>query len=466
MSLCHRVSGCWSMVILALVVWTVPAAAMPPSPQVFDQLRAAGGLDDYLALEASARRRGVNQPDAYRLAVGGQAAITGNLNVLVLLVEFSDELAAGGGSFSDSTYFDSLLFSTNSPGYSMNDHYYEMSYSQVTISGRSVGWLMMPQTYAYYVDGQRGFGNYPRNAQKLAEDAVDAAEAAGVDFSLYDNDNDGTLDGLFIVHAGPGYESTGDVNQIHSHQWSLAASRNYDGVNIITYTQEPEERGSGQPINVGVYSHEYGHFLGLPDLYDTDYTSAGIGRWCLMASGSWADGGTTPAHMSAWCKYQLGWVTPINVTFNLTAAELPQVVTDAVVYRLWAGGTMGNEYFLVENRQKVGFDRYLRGAGLCIWHIDDNKSGNSQEWYPGLSPSQHLLVALEQADGNWHMEHDSNSGDGADPYPGSGVHREFSEFTTPSSHAYSGTSTQTAVWNISDSDSLMTANLDVFLTLR
>ena len=79
---------------------------------------------------------------------------------------------------------------------------------------------------------------------------------------------------------------------------------------IWEYTMEPEENGSGQPIEVGVFSHEFGHFIGLPDLYDTDYSSGGMGLWCLMASGSYAGGSDYPAHMNVWCKMKLGLGEP------------------------------------------------------------------------------------------------------------------------------------------------------------
>lgn len=459
-----RIRGCVALCALACAFQPVVSFAVRPTDEVLQKLKAEGRLEEFKNLDASARRRGVNMPDPQRVAAGENSVVAGELKVLVILVQNSDNLAAGGGSYSDSSYFNDLLFSTNSPGYSMNDHYSEMSYGLVSISGETGGWLGLDSTYAYYVDGQRGFGSYPRNAQKMAEAAVDAAEAAGVDFSLYDNDNNGVLDGLFIVHAGPGYEQTGNLNQIHSHAWSLGSSRNYDGISISRYTMEPEEEGSGVPIRLGVYSHEFGHFIGLPDLYDTDYSSAGLGRWCLMASGSYAGGSANPAHMSIWCKYKLGWVNPINVTANMIGVSIPQIETDPVAYRMWANGSITNEFYLIENRQAVGFDRNIRGAGLCIYHCDDNKGGNTQEWYPGQPSSQHYVSALEQADGNFSLELNGSSGDNGDVWPGSTIHREFDEFSTPSSKAYSGLTTQIAVWNISDPDSVMTANLDIFFS--
>lgn len=441
-----------------------PALAVMPTDEVIAELKRSGRFEQHVAENENARRRGLDQPNPARLGVSGQAmSVVGTLNVLVLLIDFSDNPYTGGTA-TDTAYFNHMMFSTNSPGTSMNDHYKEMSRNLVNITGQTVNWLRMPQTYAYYVNGQRGFGSYPQNAQRMAMDAVDAAEAAGVDFSLYDFDNDGNVDGLFIVHAGPGYEETGNVNQIHSHAWNLASSRHYDGVTISSYTTEPEEQASLAPVREGVFSHEYGHFLGLPDLYDTDYSSEGIGRWCLMSGGSWNNGGVTPAHMSAWCKAQLGWVNPVNVTSNKAAEQILQAETADDVYRLWTAGSMGTQYFLVENRQKTKYDTYLPGEGLLIWHVDEGKFGNETEWFPGRPASNHPLLALEQSDGDWDMEHNVNGGDNADPWPGSEGHTEFSNFSTPDSKAYTGAATQTAVSSISASDSSMTANLDIFFS--
>lgn len=449
------------VLVMAFTLITPLAQAVPPTPEVMAKIKADGRLQDYIALDKSARRRGLNKPDEYRLTAGEQAAVVGNLKALVILVDFSDNPATGGGSYSDSTHFNQILFSVNNPGVSLNDLYQEMSYGKVTVTGECVGYLRMPQTYAYYVDGQRGFGSYPHNAQKLAEDAIDAAEAAGVDFSQYDVDGNGRLDGVFIVHAGPGYETTGNLNYIHSHAWSMTTTKVYDGISIRSYTMEPEESGDGSPIKQGVFSHEYGHFIGLPDLYDTDYTSEGLGRWELMAGGSYNGNSASPAHMGVWCKMKLGWINPIQLTTNVVGAQLPQTETDSIAYRIWTNGAGGSEYFLVENRQRVGFDKYLPGSGLLIFHIDDGKSGNTQEWYPGHTSSGHYLVALEQADGRFDLDRNSSSGDASDPWPGTYNKREFGDGTTPDSKAYNGTQSKVGVWNISDSDSLMTANLDV-----
>jgi immune inhibitor A len=448
------------------------ADAVRPRSDVIEQLKADGRWEAYQAILANARRRGLDQGDARRLAAGaGAAAVEGDLRALVLLVDFSDQ-PAGAGVSTNATYFQDLLFSTNDPGRSLNDFYQENSYGKVTVDGDVVGWLRMPQTYAYYVNGQVGLGAYPQNSRRLAEDALRKADTVGVDFSLYDNDGNGQMDGFFVVHSGPGFEVTGDSNDIHSHKWQLVSPMILDGVTISNYTMQPEEKGDVPPtaIDIGVFCHEFGHFFGLPDLYDVDGTSQGLDKWVLMAAGNWVrDDGSSPAHFGAWSKIFLGWLTPINVTANLTGEVIPQVETDSVVYRLWTNGEVGNQYFLVENRQKVGFDLYLPGRGLLIYHVDNNVGGgnrpNDNEWYPGYTSFGHYKVALEQADGLFELEQtpadEGLAADAGDPWPGFDGRTSFDDDSWPDTRDYDFASTQVAVWGISSPGSTMTANLDV-----
>jgi len=234
---------------------------------------------------------------------------------------------------------------------------------------------------------------------------------------------------------------------------------NVDGVKVYSYSMEPE---GGK---IGVFSHELGHVFGLPDLYDYGYDSKGIGYWSLMAGGSWGGGGTRPIHPDAWSKIQLGWVPPATVTTNMDNAQIPQVETSPTVYKLWRNGQPDKEYFLVENRQKVGFDGLLPGAGLLIWHIDDNKLNNDEQWYPELPPANHYKVAVEPADGQWHLEKNINSGDSGDPFPCSTNNTAFNDTSTPDSKAYLTGSTKVGVVDISNSGATMTATFSVVPSL-
>ena len=196
---------------------------------------------------------------------------------------------------------------------------------------------------------------------------------------------------------------------------------------------------------VGVYVHEYGHFLGLPDLYDTDYTSAGAGDWTVMAGGSWNGvtlSGDRPAQQDAWSRYFLGWVTPTKLTGSVSGKTFQAVESSNDIYQFLNGSAPGvtGEYFLAENRQLTGFDAALPGAGLLLWHVDEAKTNNTQEWYPGcVTCTGHYKVALIQADGLYSMEKDSNSrGDSGDPFKGGGGNRTIGHTTFPANDLYSG----------------------------
>ncbi len=242
---------------------------------------------------------------------------TGALRVLVLLVDFSDN--PGGRSPSD---FRDMLFSvgTYATG-SMRDFYKENSYGQLDVQGEVFGWLRLPQPYSSYVDGNNG-GNdasYPHNAKKMVEDAL-ALAASSVDFRQFDSDGDGFLDGLFVIHAGGGAEAdpnpTTAAQKIWSHQWNITQPFVSNGITAYSYLTVPED------CRVGVCCHEFGHMLGLPDLYDGTYRSEGVGVWCVMGAGSWNNNGVTPGHFCAWSKARLNWIKPIVVK-KATSLKLP-----------------------------------------------------------------------------------------------------------------------------------------------
>lgn len=348
-------------------------------------------------------------------------------NVLIILIQYPDE----AGVYTPGQ-FDNLV---NEPGYnaphgSMNDFYLENSYGQFGVSGVSVGWYTATNFRDYY--GYNNGDNWVAAAQ-LVREAVVAARDAGVDFTRYDNDGNGQVDGLFVVHAGPGAE-TGASNYPWSHKWSLTGAGLFpigaNGKTINSYTMEPEKYSSTQITRIGVFCHEYGHEIGLPDLYDTDGSSIGIGRWCNMAGGTWngpsGGGGMSPAHFSAWCKADLGWLTPYNVERDLYDTLVVDATTNPVVYRLWTEGNAGPEYFLAEYRRQTGFDTYIPGCGMAIWHIDDTRSSNSND--------SHRLVDLEEADNS----ENSSSGD-------VWKNKTFSVSSSPNSRSYAGTDTEVEI---------------------
>ncbi|MFH1823856.1 MAG: M6 family metalloprotease domain-containing protein [Candidatus Firestonebacteria bacterium] len=425
---------------------------MPPHPDLIKKMKQQGRWESFIQ-KFSMRPAGLDRGAPIK------APVIGIRKAIVLLVDFSDKVATTAKS-----HYEDLLFSlgTYSTG-SMRDYYTETSYSQLDVQGSvsgtgvTAGWYRAPQTYAYYTYNNYGlYGAYPHNAQRLTEDTVNLANPY-VNFAEYDNDGDTYVDALFIVHAGVGAETTEDPDDIWSHAWQTSSVMNVDGVKVFDYSMEPEDG------KIGVFSHELGHVFGLPDLYDYGYDSQGVGDWCLMASGSWGGTpyGSKPVHPCAWAKIELGWVTPNVPTTNQNNVSFPNIETNQVIYKLWTNGTPANEYFLAENRQQVGFDASLPGTGLMLWHVDDSKTDNDHQWYPGLSAANHYHVAVEPADGLWQLEHNSNYGDTGDPFPGSSNNTAFNNTSTPNSNAYLTGTTNVGVTNISPSGMTMTANIAV-----
>ena len=331
---------------------------------------------------------------------------------------------------------------------SFREFHEEISYNQFSPIATVVGVFTAPNLHNYY--GSDG-SEYGTRVRQLVRAMVDSAEAAGFDWSQFDNDGDGDVDGVTLVHSGMGAEQ-GDGSNIWSHRWSMGDNAvTYDGVFINDYNINPEMQGNNITA-IGVIAHEFGHVLGLPDLYDTDYTSSGSGKLALMASGSWGTTGNTPWYpsaMTAWSKTEMGWSNVIEINSAQTNVELEQSYTNNTIYRV-DNPEDNSEYWLIENRQKRGTDKLMPEPGMLFWHIDTEKTSG---W--GVNNDEpHYGVGLEQADGLFELENNGSS-DGSDPYPGLTNNREFSHCSTPSTVSYYFEASMVAFTNISDTDSIM-----------
>jgi Uncharacterized protein conserved in bacteria len=199
------------------------------------------------------------------------------------------------------------------------------------------------------------------------------------------------VDQFATIHQGGGQEVTDQTEDIWSHRWYLSAgtgsayvtddsSPDCATIEVNGYTIQPETF-YGQIATIGVYAHEFGHGLGLPDLYDTDYSSEGIGNWGLMGSGSYGGvnrSGDAPNHMTAWTKAYLGWLDPPTVTTgelrdSISLNNVSQ--SNDYLKLLNESNNTNGEYFYVENRQQVGFDKGLPGEGLLVTHINESRLG-------------------------------------------------------------------------------------------
>ncbi|HNW93933.1 MAG TPA: M6 family metalloprotease domain-containing protein, partial [bacterium] len=334
-----------------------------------------------------------------------------------------------------------------------------------TVTGNAGGgdWLDVTtidsgNTYAYFCNGASGMGAYPQNSQGLVEYVTRAIDNR-VDFSQFDMDHDGYVDGVAIVFAG---DADGSLDKFWPHAWALNEHEYMtgDGVKVNSYYISRELEPSNT-AEIGVHCHEYGHVLGLPDLYDYTYTSYGVGNYDLMAMGNYlgAVPSRQPAQLSAWSKKQLGWLSPTTATFGMQT--LAQVENTAAALQVPLTLNNTTEYFLIENRQKTGFDALLPGTGLLIYHVDEAVYAANPS-RPNDNRS-HKTVDVECADGLDssgfdHLDRMDNDGDALD-YWYAGNKMLFDGTSNPNTNMYDGHASGISVSEISASGGLMTFKL-------
>ncbi len=388
-------------------------------------------------------------------------------NALTLMGQYTNLF----GNYSQQQ-FQTHLYDGPNPTGTVTEYYSEVSYDQLYFIGDAQGWYSLPRSLEEYEGGNSGLGSLggPRFVWELLQVSDPTLNFADY-IQYYDGQGRPRIGFIAVVHAGAGAEA-GAFN-IWSHRWTFTVfsgqpftTNDIDpnsGQNVIidgNYAIMPErsggDNGSGPIIEIGVFAHEFGHIFGIPDLYDTDGSSEGLGNWCLMAGGAWGGDGSspeTPSHMSAWCKKELGWVTPINFTSFQNALSVPNVEENPVVYRMWRDGTMTNQYFLIENRQKIGFDFKLYDSGFLIYHVDDNMNSNQNE--------NHYMVDVEQADGLRNLNNGNNRGDPGDPFPGSFNNNRFDWGTNPNSKDYVLQNTFVSIRNIHEDGTNMVGDFEV-----
>ena len=397
------------------------------------------------------------------------------VNVLFLRVDFppdQDSLTTGSGVWSDPlySYNSDADYWVNRAKTKFPDYWKEVSYGLLTVMiDVSSKVYRLPHTMTDYA------GSTSSSIENFIYDSIATASTdTTLNFAFYD--------GVFIIHAGVGQETADTMGSATNDLWSLFYSggtricqnagtascvsvllKDGKALSEAIIMPQTESRFSLTVDPLGVYAHEFGHWLGLPDLYcvssATSCPGEGVGNWSLMDQGSYnADPatctsstphcifGSSPAHLDAWSLVHLGWVNPqtiigYNPSLSLPSVEsvpsplIPAAGTD--VFRAIASTGDANQYFLIENRQQIGFDVGIPGHGLLIWLVDDGIV------IPGLisntvNSGTHPGVKLVEADGDWTLLDPSPSdyGSPGDPFPGSTNNSAMTPVTRPSSTAY------------------------------
>ncbi|MBI3941837.1 MAG: M6 family metalloprotease domain-containing protein [Chloroflexi bacterium] len=428
-----------------------------------------------------------NQLDAISHPNSAPYNNTGTEKALVILAEFSDQHAVGSTA---SQWYDNFFGPTNS----VKSFYNEASYGKLQLSPAEetsgtandgvIGWLNLGYSHPN-TRGNTGDAN-----RQIVRNAIIAANPY-IDFASFDTDDNGyiTPNELHITVIVAGYETSyggtaaACTPNVWGHNWSLGSSvpaPNVDGVVVGAYGYnqfgEWHCRTGDKPghmATIGIMAHEFGHDLGWPDLYDTDGSSEGIGYWSIMSSGSWLKttgfSGSMPSLPDAYSKSYQGWLIPTQITGTQNILLLPSIEASPYVIQLltnpngvdWQfyGHSGTGEYFLVENRQKAGYDAGLPGCGLLVWHIDESRTSSNS----ANDQDSHRMVDLEQADGLGHLNSKANRGDAGDPYPGSTNNQRFDSTSSPNSNLYGGSPSGISISNITPGCApVMLADLAVF----
>ncbi|MDR1526067.1 MAG: M6 family metalloprotease domain-containing protein [Dysgonamonadaceae bacterium] len=319
---------------------------------------------------------------------------------------------------------------------SVRDFFKENSYGQLDFTVTIAGPYIADYDMSHYV-GQSNDAGYHWFAKE-------AAEKAAAELNLNEFADNGVLETFHILFAGYGDEAIVDGKQIWSHKWQIAPIT-LDDVRVSVYSCSPELRGSSgnNTTYVGVVCHELCHVFGAPDYYDTngdtDGAYIGAGNWDLMAGGNWNDSGRQPAHINMFQKILYGWVTPTELTSFAEITAMPPSAEEPVAYTIRVNDN--GEQYVLENRQKLGFDSMVPGTGLLVWHVHPlalsgyaSNAGHPQQMYPVVASSSSQIP-----DGSVSSYGSINSC--GTPFPGSAGKDAFTGRTTPAMFTWTGMET-------------------------
>ena len=352
---------------------------------------------------------------------------------LVILVNFKDtKFNASNTQEAMNELMNSSNYTDNGATGSVRQFFSDQSDGQYKPDFDVVGPVTLTNNVAHY-----GSNDASGNDVLPGDMVVEACSIANyaVDFTRYDNDNDGYVDFVYLIYAGKGEADGGAANTIWPHNWDLSSAsyysnctyatsaRKFDGKTVNNYACSGEIDGqTSKRAGIGTITHEFSHVIGLPDLYDIDYgqnykNKSTPGAWHVMDGGSYNNDGNTPPNYSIYDKYFLGWKTPTNL--GATAQNLSLNAAGTAGYEGYQiassnsllDATSTTTAYYIENRQQSGWDAHVPGHGLVIWKIMYNQTAWNKNG-PNATPGT-IRYAVVSASGAT-----TGIGTAADPFPG------------------------------------------------
>lgn len=434
--------------------------------------------DEVTAQRRAAVRRAQAQGRQKRMLRKAQAsnAFQGTKKGLIILVQFTDSKFKSGHDLAlykrianDANYSDN-----NFKG-SIKDYFKAQSHGMFELDFDVVGICQLQHPYAYY-----GKNNSQKEDVKPGEMVAEAclwAHEHGINFSKYDWNGDGEVDQVFVLYAGHGEASYKDANTIWPHMYYLSASDygkslSLDGVTVDTYACSSELNGDGNLDGIGTFCHEFSHCMGFPDLYDTSYAGwFGMGDFDLMCSGSYNGDSKCPAGYSAYEKAECGWLTlkdMTNIEQETSIVGVQPMSADGDAYIIKNKGHE-DEYYILENRQKTGWDSYLPASGLMITHVDydadiwdwnmPNTSGKYEDANGNTKTNDHQRLTIFRAG-----KSTDEYGDASDLYP-YGSNNSLTKTSSPASTLYNTNSDGSKCMHVAITDIAIAADGTASFTL-
>jgi len=402
-----------------------------------------------LEVRAKAQSNKFKTPAKTPIQKLGNFPTSGNVKSLVILVQYQDlqfSVSNPNSAFHD--LLNKENYSYNRGTGSVRDYFIENSTGKFQPQFDVYGPVTLSHNMNYY-GGNDSWGNDQAPEQMVIE-ACNQLDAT-VDFSQYDNDNDGWVDNIYVFYAGLGEADGGSENTVWPHAWNIYTGAGetlmVDEKQVGSYSCSNEKDGTVL-TGIGTFTHEFCHVLGLPDLYATSYTSAFTpGEWSILDYGPYNNQGKTPPYMSVYERYSLGWLEPVELNTGATVSLKNIANNEGFIIKT----NKSNEYFMVENRQKSNWDAYIPGHGMLVWHIDYNESvwsGNTVN-----NTASHQYVDIEEADGT-----QTESSRAGDAFPGTSGKTEFTDATSPGMKTWAGVSLNKPITNIVESGGLVTFN--------
>lgn len=403
---------------------------------------------------------GSNNDPAHPQWAGPQRAGTstqpkGTQRVLVILADFPDQ------KFSRTDIQSAMKQHLNGENYqgsgfgSARDYFIAQSGGLFTPEFDVYGPYTTTEEMSYY--GKNNQDGYDTNPGEMIADVVKKGNS-DINYRDYDSDGDGIVEFCYVIYAGYGEAQGADENTIWPHQWSLSAANGsalkLDGVQINAYACSNELKGvSGKTLDgIGTICHEFSHCLGLPDFYDTseELVNEGMGAWSLMDYGCYNESGRTPSAYTAYEKEFLGWMEIETLDTEQTVILRP-TADGGKAYRVLSNENT-NEYFILENIQKRGWNRGAYGHGMLIIHVDYKESAWEENTVNNETPERMVVVPADN------RRTRTSSGYAGDPWPGTSGNTELTDFSAPAFLTNAGMAVSKPITDIQEKDGIITFN--------